>query len=318
MEVHSSQLLSPSHAPAYFQPPVEPEESSTSSTNGTNGIRNGTKEHPSSLVSRTAAPANEPQKMGSVHAMSLAFLLATRSSAIVWRGPKKTAMVRQFLTDVLWPPTDYLLIDTPPGTSDEHISLVETLLKDISGPAPTSNGHSSNGTGSRIPNLAGAVIVTTPQAVAISDVRKELNFCGKTGVKVIGVIENMSGYVCPCCGEATNIFSKGGGEVMAKEFGVQFLGGVPIDPLWGRLVEEGKRPIYEKVEVDNAVDEEEIDTAHVDEAENEAVQSSHEKEEGLLIDKYRSCSLCPVFKDITTHVVRTVKEGTAASVGALV
>ncbi|KAL9126087.1 MAG: hypothetical protein Q9217_004803, partial [Psora testacea] len=89
-------------------------------------------------------------------------------------------MVRQFLTDVLWPPLDYLLIDTPPGTSDEHISLAETLLR--------------NAAESKLPGqLAGAVVVTTPQAVAVSDVRKELNFCAKTGIDILGVVENMSG-----------------------------------------------------------------------------------------------------------------------------
>ena len=318
VEVHSAQLLQPAPQPAYSLPHIEPGYSVTSGTSETNGTTNGTREHPSPGVSSTGALANEPQRIGPVHAMSLAFLLASRSSAIVWRGPKKTAMVRQFLTDVLWPPTDYLLIDTPPGTSDEHISLVETLLKDISTPAPTNKVNGLSGTGSRRPQLAGAVIVTTPQAVAISDVRKELNFCGKTGVKVIGVVENMSGYVCPCCGVVSNIFSKGGGEVMAREFGVQFLGGVPIDPLWGRLVEEGKRPIYEKVDMDDeGDDEEEMDTTQTDEAKDGRVESRAKREEGLLIDKYRNCSLCPVFRDITAQVVRTVEEGTAVSIGAL-
>ncbi|KAA6413518.1 MAG: cytosolic Fe-S cluster assembling factor cfd1 [Lasallia pustulata] len=97
--------------------------------------------------------------------------------AVVWRGPKKTAMVRQFLSAVLWPPLDYLLIDTPPGTSDEHIALAEALLREAGGAA----------------RVGGAVVVTTPQAVAVSDVRKEMNFCGKVGVRVVGVVENMSG-----------------------------------------------------------------------------------------------------------------------------
>lgn len=182
------------------------------------------------------------QRIGSLHTLSLAFLLSSRSSAIVWRGPKKTAMIRQFLTDVLWPELDFLLIDTPPGTSDEHISVVETLLKTVS--APTLHPSGSGPSGPSGPALAGAVLVTTPQAISISDVRKEINFCAKTRVPVIGVVENMSGYVCPCCGVVTNLFSKGGGEVMAREFGVGFLGGVPVDPLWGRLVEEGRRPVY--------------------------------------------------------------------------
>ena len=134
--------------------------------------------------------ATDAQKIGSLSCMSLGFILASRSDAVIWRGPKKTAMVRQFLTDVLWPPLDYLLIDTPPGTSDEHISLLETLLKNTT-PSPALNPH--------VPFLAGAVVITTPQAISVSDVKKELNFCKKTGIRVLGVVENMAGFVCPNC-----------------------------------------------------------------------------------------------------------------------
>jgi len=257
--------------------------------------------------------------------MSLAFLLTTRSSAIVWRGPKKTAMVRQFLTSVLWPPTDYLLIDTPPGTSDEHISLVETLLKDVTTPPPATNGN-SNGASSTPrsrPQLAGAVIVTTPQAVAISDVKKELNFCRKTGVKVLGVVENMSGYVCECCGVSTNLFSKGGGELMAREFGVPFLGGVPLDGQWGVLVEEGVRPRYGGVANSGDGDDGEDTGGGRGDEGAEAEQQSNgngdgvwnrEREEGLLVDKYRNCSLSPMFAEITRKMVEKVETGTAVSV----
>lgn len=148
--------------------------------------------------------------------MSLGFLLPDRGDAVVWRGPKKTAMVRQFLKDVVWGELDYLLIDTPPGTSDEHISIAEELQK--VGPD-------------------GAVLVTTPQAVATADVRKELNFCTKVGFKVLGVVENMSGYVCPHCSECTNVFSSGGGQTLADDFGVPFLGSIPIDPGFIKMVE---------------------------------------------------------------------------------
>ncbi|KAF8473273.1 P-loop containing nucleoside triphosphate hydrolase protein [Kalaharituber pfeilii] len=172
----------------------------------------------SGWVPVVAAPATE--KHGSITCMSLAFLLRNRSDSVVWRGPKKTAMVRQFLTDVGWGQVDYLLVDTPPGTSDEHISLVENLLK----LAPAT--------------LRGAVVVTTPQAVATADVRKELNFCKKVGVRVLGVVENMSGFVCPHCEECTDIFSRGGGERMAEEFAVEFWGRVPLDP--GFVRGEGK------------------------------------------------------------------------------
>lgn len=104
--------------------------------------------------------------------MSIGFLLKNRGDAVVWRGPKKTAMIRQFLTDVYWQDIDYLIIDTPPGTSDEHITVMENL-KNVS--------------------CDGAIIVTSPQEVAIEDVRKEVTFCRKTGIPIIGIVENMSG-----------------------------------------------------------------------------------------------------------------------------
>ncbi len=110
--------------------------------------------------------------------MSIGFLLPAKDDPVIWRGPRKDGLIRQFLTDVLWENLDYLIIDTPPGTSDEHISIVNYLAKT---------------------NLLGAIIVTTPQEVALADVRKEINFCNKTGLKVIGVVENMSGFVCPKC-----------------------------------------------------------------------------------------------------------------------
>ncbi|KAF1830527.1 cytosolic Fe-S cluster assembling factor cfd1 [Decorospora gaudefroyi] len=221
--------------------------------------------------------AGQEDQIGALSCMSLGFILASRSDAVIWRGPKKTAMVRQFLTDVLWPPLDYLLIDTPPGTSDEHISLLETLLKNTT-PTPQSG----------LPFLAGAVVVTTPQAVSVSDVKKELNFCKKTGIRVLGVVENMAGFVCPNCSECTNVFSKGGGEVMATEFEVPFLGSVPIDPAFVELVESGTRPVYpEGTRV-----------------EGKAISGSREKEttEGLFVDKYRDCSLAPLFDGFVSRL----------------
>ena len=253
-----------------------------------------------------AEPQTSPdaKPIGSLHAMSLAFLLASRSTAIVWRGPKKTAMIRQFLSDVNWPAIDYLLIDTPPGTSDEHISVVETLLKNTVGVGGATESAAAG------PRLAGAVLVTTPQAVATADVRKEINFCAKTGVPVIGVVENMSGYICPCCGVSTNLFSKGGGEVMAGEFGLGFLGGVPIDRQWGMLVEEGRRPVY-KQEVEGG-DQNEGDDG-VDEIDAERVWMEGNKHaDGLLVDKYRDCELYPIFEKIAKQITEIV-EGNMAT-----
>ncbi|PYI22931.1 P-loop containing nucleoside triphosphate hydrolase protein [Aspergillus violaceofuscus CBS 115571] len=181
----------------------------------------------------------KPTPRGPLHCMSLGFLLRSRSDAVIWRGPKKTAMIRQFLSDVLWGETDYLLVDTPPGTSDEHIALAEQLLTLCSTSAATATPETQTTPTAtqNMPRLAGAVLVTTPQAIATSDVRKEVNFCVKTNIPTLGVIENMSGYTCPCCGEVTNLFSSGGGAVMAREMGVRFLGSVPVDVGFGALVE---------------------------------------------------------------------------------
>ena len=261
---------------------------------------------------KTAPPGdNDARKIGPLHLMSLGFLLPSRSSAVVWRGPKKTAMVRQFLTDVLWPPNlDYLLIDTPPGTSDEHISLAETLLK-VASPAPAIMGQAGKTNGTTQPHLAGAVIITTPQAVATSDVRKELNFCTKVGIRVLGVVENMSGYVCECCGVSTNLFGKGGGKLMSQDFEVKFLGSVPVDRQWGVLVEEGRRPVYGSVvkngvvERDGSEDESDDET---DEEENEAAEpQTNLRDAGLLVDKYRSCSLFGIFDLITKDLMDIVE-----------
>ncbi|KAI9846226.1 MAG: cytosolic Fe-S cluster assembly factor cfd1 [Thelocarpon superellum] len=219
--------------------------------------------------------ADPARGVGALWCMSLGFLLRERGDAVVWRGPKKTAMVRQFLTDVLWSSLDYLLIDTPPGTSDEHISLAETLLKTA---APG--------------QLAGAVVVTTPQAIATADVRKELNFCAKTAIPVLGVVENMAGFVCPHCSECTNIFSKGGGEIMAREFAVPFLGSIPLDPQFVRLVEEGTTPHYP---VGTIVAGHEL---HLTDAE--------EGDDVPLVRKYTRCSLAPIFGAITQDLVRRI------------
>ena len=203
---------------------------------------------------------------GSLHAISLGFLLSSRSSAVIWRGPKKTAMIRQFLSDVHWPDLDYLLIDTPPGTSDEHIAVLEELNK-LAAKRPG--------------QLAGAVVVTTPQAISTSDVRKELNFCIKTGTSVLGVIENMAGYMCPCCGEVNNVFSKGGGEVMARENRVPFMGSVPIDTGFGGMVDGVK-----------------FDDKGV---------ATDERDDRPLVERYMDCRLLGIFEGFARRVIQDVQ-----------
>ena len=126
-----------------------------------------------------------------------------------------------------WDDLDYLVVDTPPGTSDEHLSLVQLLT----------GGNSGQGSG-----IDGAVIVTTPQQVALIDVRKEINFCRKTGVSVIGVVENMGEFVCPSCRKPSTIFPRttGGAEKMCEDLGERFIGSLPLDPRIARSCDEGK------------------------------------------------------------------------------
>lgn len=138
--------------------------------------------------------------------VSLEYMMKNRDDAIIWRGPLKIQAIRQFVADMDWGELDYLVVDAPPGTGDEPLSVAQT----ISG--------------------VQAVIVTTPQAVALADVRKSINFCKTVNVPIIGVVENMSGYICPHCGEKVDIFSSGGGEEVAREFDLPFLGRVPMDP----------------------------------------------------------------------------------------
>lgn len=229
--------------------------------------------------------ADAAQNIGSLRIMSLGFLVKPGDS-VVWRGPKKTAMIKQFLTDVAWGETDYLLIDTPPGTSDEHISVVEYLLQFA-----------------KAEQLAGAVMVTTPQAVATSDVRKELDFCKKTGIRILGIVENMSGFVCPNCSECTYLFSKGGGQVLAQDFGVEFLGSVPIDPQFSVMIAQGRRPVYPEGTVLHGQDM----SSAADATGAGAASNGQATDDEPLVSKYQHCSLFPVYKSIADSVVRTVE-----------
>ncbi|GMM31834.1 Fe-S cluster-binding ATPase [Martiniozyma asiatica (nom. inval.)] len=153
--------------------------------------------------------------------ISIQFMLPDSDSAIIWRGAKKGALIKQFLKDVNWGQLDYLVIDTPPGTSDEHI-VVNNYMKDI--------------------GIDGAIVVTTPQEVALLDVRKEINFCKKAGIKILGLVENMDGFVCPGCSGESKIFkpTTGGGKQLALEMEIPYLGSVPLDPRIGRCCDEGK------------------------------------------------------------------------------
>ena len=139
--------------------------------------------------------------------MSIGFMLQKEDDALIWRGPMKHNIIKQFVTDVQWDDIDYLVVDCPPGTGDEPLSVAQLLGE-----------------------IDGAVVVTTPQDLAVVDVRKCITFCRQLKVPVLGVIENMSGFLCPHCGQRTDIFKGNGGRRMAEDFDVPFLGAIPLDP----------------------------------------------------------------------------------------
>lgn len=139
-------------------------------------------------------------------AVSIESLLPHRDEAVIWRGPVKYNAIRQFIEEVEWGELDYLIIDAPPGTGDEPLTIAQ-LIKD-----------------------AKAIIVTTPQEVALADVRKSISFCRRVELEIFGLVENMSGFTCPHCGEAMDILGSGGGEKTAKAAGIAFLGKIPFDP----------------------------------------------------------------------------------------
>ena len=142
-----------------------------------------------------------------VKIVSMAFFIESKSTPVVWRGPIKMKALQQFLTDFEWGPLEYLIFDMPPGTGDEAISIMQML-----------------------PDLDGVVIITTPQEVSTLDTGKSLEMSRKMNQKVIGIIENMSSFKCPSCGEEHPLFGTGGGKQMAEEFGVKLIGQVPFDP----------------------------------------------------------------------------------------
>jgi Mrp family chromosome partitioning ATPase len=149
-------------------------------------------------------------------AVSLALTGYDSDQPIIWRGPMKAAVIRQFLADVNWGELDYLIIDSPPGTGDEPLSACQL-----------------------IPNVSGAIIVTTPQDVAVLDARKSVQFVKELKIPIVGIIENMSGFTCPHCGNEIDIFKRGGGEKAAEELKVLFLGRVPFQPEFVEYADKG-------------------------------------------------------------------------------
>jgi len=138
--------------------------------------------------------------------LSMESLMPDKDTAIIWRGPVKHTAIRQFIGQVSWGELDYLIIDSPPGTGDEPLTIAQ-LIPD-----------------------ARAVIVTTPQEVSLADVRKSISFCRNVNLRIFGMIENMSGFTCPHCNKVVDIFGAGGGEKTALAYGILFLGRIPFDP----------------------------------------------------------------------------------------
>ena len=147
-----------------------------------------------------------PVKVGNLKVISVQLLLPEENSPIIWRGPRKTAAIRQFLVDVSWGDLDILVIDCPPGTGDEHLTILQS-----------------------IPFFDGIIMVTTPHEVSLDDVEKSINMAKHLKIKVLGIVENMSGFVCPECKTEIPIFGSGGGNKIASKTNIPLLGNVPID-----------------------------------------------------------------------------------------
>jgi ATP-binding protein involved in chromosome partitioning len=166
-----------------------------------------------------AADGIQPVVLKDLHnlaVMSVGFLLAKEDDPVIWRGPLKNSLIEQFLNDVAWGPLDYLLIDCPPGTGDEPLSVAQQLKE-----------------------KAEAILVTTPQVVATADVARSVNFCHQMSMPLLGIVENMGGFVCPNCHTVTDIFRSGGGKSLSDRYDVPLLGSIPIDPSFGLTGDAG-------------------------------------------------------------------------------
>lgn len=147
--------------------------------------------------------------------VSMQSLMPEADQAVIFRGPAKTGVIRQFIGDVQWGNLDFLVIDSPPGTGDEPLSVAQSIAD------------------------AKALIITTPQDVALSDVRKSINFCRAVQMDMLGLVENMGPFPCPCCGKTIEIFKSGGGIKTAKQMDIEFLGTLPFDPLVVKACDAG-------------------------------------------------------------------------------
>ena len=157
-----------------------------------------------------------PDLFDNLRVISIEMLMKNREQAVIWRGPLKHQLIQQFMSEVQWGPLDYLVIDAPPGTGDEPMSVAQTIPE------------------------AHALIVTTPQEISLADVRKSINFCQKINMDILGLVENMSGYSCPHCGETIPLFKTGGAAKTAQTAKVPFLGALPFDPKVVEAADQGQ------------------------------------------------------------------------------
>jgi len=180
----------------------------------------------------TVKPAFHPGKampvnlMPNLDVISIETLMGeNKDAATIWRGPIKIGVIRQFISDIEWPDLDYLIIDSPPGTGDEPLTVAQTI-KD-----------------------ARALIVTTPQEISLADVRKSINFCRQVGMFILGLVENMNGFICPHCGENIDLFKSNGGRLMATKENINLLASLPIEPEVVRRGDEGSLPLMSQDEM---------------------------------------------------------------------
>jgi len=159
--------------------------------------------------------------VNNLYVLSIASLMENPDASIIWRGPMKMGVINQFLEDINWPELDYLIIDCPPGTGDEPLSIIQAI-KDVTG----------------------VIIVSTPQDVAFLDARKSIDFVNKLNVPILGIVENMAGFICPKCGEKIDIFKSGGALKAASDFNVEILGSIPLEPDIVNAGDEGKPYVY--------------------------------------------------------------------------
>ncbi|OCF60443.1 cytosolic Fe-S cluster assembly factor CFD1 [Kwoniella mangroviensis CBS 10435] len=223
--------------------------------------------------------------------MSIGFLLKDRGDSVVWRGPKKDGMIRQFLSEVRWGELDYLVIDTPPGTSDEHISLL-THLHPLFTPTLSK------------PTTPSSILISTPQTTALNDTIKSLSFTRKLQLPVMGLVENMSGYVCPCCNEISYTFGNNTNteKIFKEQNGVDILGKVPIDTVLVGLLDS-----VSKGELNVDVQQQHQQQQNGNNEQEENGDNFQQQSHFPLLDEYNKTASSVIWRSITEKLVEKIE-----------